>query len=177
MLFRSQPAVAGDDNQRELTRTTRLLRPAKQRVIHIAHKGRRLALLALEDVTQLFHARTVLDTSEYAALLVDEAGRVLTFNKPATVLFGDLEVGMAAGHLLQTTQGAQSWWEPGLSGRSKLHVEIGPRLFQVTTSAVALPGEERQLFAVSLVPVARVEANDPYGVGSTRRTNVLRPLR
>jgi hypothetical protein len=147
------------------------------RVIHIAHKGRRLALLALEDVTQLFHARTVLDTSEYAALLVDDAGRVLTFNKPATVLFGELEVGMAAGRLLQAAQGAQSWWEPGLSGRSKLHVEIGPRLFQVTTSAVALPGEEHQLFTVSLVPVARVEANDPYGAGSTRRTNVLRPLR
>jgi len=78
---------------------------------------------------------------------------------------------------LQATQGGQRWWEPGLSGRSKLHVEIGPRLFQVTTSAVALPGEEHQLFTVSLVPVARVEANDPYGTGSTRRVNVLRPTR
>jgi hypothetical protein len=64
-----------------------------------------------------------------------------------------------------------------LSGRSKLHLEIGPRLFQVTSSAIVLPGEERQLFAVSLVPVARVEANDPYGLGSTRRTSVLRTIK
>jgi len=40
-----------------------------------------------------------------------------------------------------------------------------------------LPGEERQLFSVSLVPVARVEANDPYGLGSTRRTSVLRTIK
>ena len=66
-----------------------------------------------------------------------------------------------------------------MSGRSKLHLEIGPRLFQVTTSAIALPGEEHRVFAVSLVPVARAEANDPYGIGSTRRTQVLRthPMR
>lgn len=174
-----QELINGNDGSvpRTVVHVGEQVRMCEVRVIHIAHKGRRLALLALEDVTQLFHARTVLDTSEYAALLVDDAGRILTFNKPATVLFGDLEVGMPVGRLLQTTQGGQPWWEPGLSGRSKLHVEIGPRLFQVTTSAVVLPGEDHQLFTVSLVPVARVEANDPYGAGSTRRTNVLRPLR
>ncbi len=153
------------------------MRMCEVKVIHIAHKGRRLALLALQDVTELFHARTVLDTSEYAALLIDGGGIILTFNKPATVLFGNLEVGMDANRLLQVAQGAPLWWEPGLSGRSKLHLEIGPRLFQVTSSAIALPGEEHRVFAVSLVPVARAEANDPYGTGSTRRTSVLRPIR
>ena len=174
-----QELINGNDGSvpRTVVHVGDQMRMCEVRVIHIAHKGRRLALLALEDGTDAFHARTVLDTSEYAALLVDDAGRVLTFNKPATVLFGELEVGMAVSPLLQTSQGAPPWWEPGLSGRSKSHVEIGPRLFQVTTSAVVLPGEEHQLFTVSLVPVARAEANDPYGTGSTRRVNVLRPMR
>lgn len=147
------------------------------RVIHIAHKGRRLALLALQDVTELSHARTILDTSEYAALLIDRHGHILTFNKPATVLFGELEVGMDAGRALPLPQNAAPWWEPGLSGRSKQHLEIGPRVFQVTSSAIVLPGEEHRVISVALVPVARAEANDPYGLGSTRRVTVLRPNR
>lgn len=152
------------------------MRMSEVRVIHIAHKGQRLALVTLQDVTELFHAKTILDTSEYAALLMDGHGRVLTFNKPATVLFSTLEPGMDAHLLLQVAQGTPPWWETGLSGRSKRHLEIGPRLFQVTSSAIALPGEEQRVFAVSLVPVARAEANDPHGAGATRRTGVLRPI-
>ena len=83
------------------------------RVIHIAHKGRRLALLTLQDVTELFHARTVLDNSEYAALLIDGRGCILTFNKPATVLFGDLEVGMDA--------------EPSVADRARRAAVVGAR--------------------------------------------------
>lgn len=174
-----QDLVVGNDGSvpRTVLHVGEQVRMCEARVIHISHKGRRLALLTLHDVTELFHARTVLDTSEYAALLIDGRGYILTFNKPATVLFGNLEVGMDASRLLQVAQGAPLWWEPGLSGRSKLHLEIGPRLFQVTSSAIVLPGEENRVFAVSLVPVARAEANDPYGIGSTRRTSVLRPIR
>jgi len=174
-----QEFVTGNDGTvpRTVIHVGEQLRMCEVRVIHIAHKGRRLALLTVQDVTELFHARTVLDTSEYAALLIDGRGCVLTFNKPATVLFGNLETGMEANRLLQVAQGGPSWWEPGLSGRSKLHIEIGPRLFQVTSSAIALPGEERRVFAVSLLPVARAEANDPYGIGSTRQTSVLRTIR
>jgi hypothetical protein len=174
-----QEVVVGNDGTvpRAMLHVGEQLRMCEVRVVHIAHKGRRLALLTLQDVTELFHVRTVLDTSEYAALLLDGRGRLLTFNKPATVLLGNLEVGMDAARLLQVSQGEPLWWEPGLSGRSKLHMEIGPRLFQVTSSAIVLPGEERRVLAVSLVPVARAEANDPYGVGSTRRVSVLRPAR
>jgi PAS domain-containing protein len=174
-----QDLVAGNDGTvpRTVIHVGEQVRICEVRVIHVAHKGRRLALITLQDTTELFHARTVLDTSEYAALLIDGRGYILTFNKPATVLFGNLEAGMDASRLLQVAQGAPLWWEPGLSGRSKLHLEIGPRLFQVTSSAIVLPGEEHRVFAVSLVPVARAEANDPYGIGSTRRTSVLRPIR
>jgi hypothetical protein len=174
-----QEVVAGNDGSvpRTMLHVGKQVRMCEVRVIHIAHKGRRLALTTLQDVTELFHVRTVLDTSEYAALLIDGTGHILTFNKPATVLFGNLEVGMDAHRLLQVSQGEPLWWEPGLSGRGKLHLEIGPRLFQVSTSAIVLPGEEHRVFSVSLVPVARAEANDPYGVGSTRRVSVLRTAR
>lgn len=174
-----QELVTGNDGTvpRTVIHVGEQVRMCEIRVIHIAHKGRRLALLTVQDVTELFHTRTVLDTSEYAALLIDGRGRLLMFNKPATVLFGNLEIGMEADRLLQVAQGAPLWWEPGLSGRSKLHMEIGPRLFQVTSSAIVLPGEEHRVFAVSLLPVARAEANDPYGIGSTRRTSVLRTIR
>jgi PAS domain-containing protein len=174
-----QELVTGNDGSvpRTVIHVGEQVRMCEVRVIHIAHKGRRLALVTLQDITEFFHARTVLDNSEYAALLIDGRGYILTFNKPATVLFGELEVGMDANRLLQISQGAPLWWEPGLSGRSKLHLEIGPRLFQVTSSAIVLPGEEHRVFAVALVPVARAEANDPYGIGSTRRTSVLRPIR
>jgi hypothetical protein len=174
-----QELVAGNDGSvpRTVLHVGEQVRMCEVRVIHIAHKGRRLALLTLQDVTDLFHSRTVLDNSEYASLLIDGRGCILTFNKPATALFGELEVGMDASRLLQVSQGAPLWWEPGLSGRSKLHLEIGPRLFQVTSAAIVLPGEEHRVFTVSLVPVARAEANDPYGIGSTRRTSVLRPIR
>ncbi len=174
-----QELVTGNDGTvpRTVIHVGERIRMCEIRVIHIAHKGRRLALLAVQDATELFHARTVLDTSEYAALLIDGRGCILTFNKPATVLFGALEIGMEANRLLQVAQGAPSWWEPGLSGRAKLHIEIGPRLFQVTSSAIVLPGEEHRVFAVSLLPVARAEANDPYGIGSTRQTSVLRTIR
>ncbi|HVW68316.1 MAG TPA: hypothetical protein VHB68_05040 [Steroidobacteraceae bacterium] len=174
-----QELIGGNDGsvQRTVLHVGNQVHMCEVRVVHLAHKGRRLALLTLEDVTEAFYVRSVLDTSEYAAILIEGGGRVVTFNKPARVLFADLEVGVDIGRLLQVSQGAQQWWEPGLSGRSKLHMEIGPRLFQVTSSAVLLPGEEHQVFSVSLVPVARVEANDPYGAGSTIRTSVLRPLR
>ena len=36
-----------------------------------------------------------------------------------------------------------------------MHVEIGPRIYQVTSSAIALAGEEERIFAVSFLPVAK----------------------
>ena len=174
-----QELVAGNDGvvPRTVLHTGEQIRMCEIRVSHIAHKGHRFALLTVQDITELFHARTVLDTSEYAALLIDGRGRILTFNTPATALFGNLEDGMDASRLLQVPQGNPLWWEAGLSGRSKQHMEIGPRLFQVTSSAIVLPGEDYRVFAVSLLPVARAEANDPYGVGSTRQTSILRTIR
>jgi PAS domain-containing protein len=154
------------------------LRVTQVRVLHVAHKGRRLALLTIEDSTEAFCLKAALDTSEYAAVVVDARGRILAFNKPAGGLFGGVEVGADAERLLpRAPDTGLQWWEPGLTGRRKMHLEIGPRIYQVTSSAVALAGEEERIFAVSFLPVAKAGSNDPFNTSSTMVTGTLRQLR
>jgi len=153
------------------------LRVTRARVLHVMHKSRRLALLTVEDATEIFCVRAALDTSEYAALVVDARGRILAFNKLAVGLLGTAEVGMDAAKMLPQSDSGLRWWEPGLTGRRKMHMEIGPRIYQLTSSAIALPGEEESIFAVSFLPVAGGIASDPSGTNSTLITGTLRQLR
>jgi hypothetical protein len=60
-----------------------------------------------------------------------------------------------------------------LSGRRKMHATIMQRVYQVTSSAVALPGEEERLYVVAFLPAAGVAAADQSGTGWT--TLVQRP--
>jgi PAS domain-containing protein len=174
-----QELIFGSDGAAPLTviRIADQLRVTHVRVLHVAHKGRRLALLTIEDATEAFCLKAALDTSEYAALVVDAHGRVLAFNKPAAGLFGGPEIGMDAGHLLARPDNGPPWWEPGLTGRRKMHVEIGSRIYQVTSSAVALAGEEERIFTASFLPVAKAGTPDPFGTSPTVITGTLRQLR
>jgi PAS domain-containing protein len=171
--------IVGSDGGAPLTviRISEQLRVTQVRVLHVAHKGRRLALLTIEDATEVFCLKAALDTSEYAALVIDARGLVLAFNKPAGALFGGAEVGADAAQLLAQPEAGARWWEPGLTGRRKMHVEIGPRIYQVTSSAVALAGEEERIFTVAFLPVARAGSADPFGAGSTVVTTTLSQLR
>jgi PAS domain-containing protein len=153
------------------------LRLAQLRVLHLVHKGRRLALLTIEDATEDFCLRAALDTSEYAALVVDARGRVLAFNKLVVGLFGTVEVGADVAKWLPQADPSLRWWEPGLTGRRKMHIEIGPRIYQLTSSAIAVAGEEERIFSVSFLPVAKGGAADPFGSSSTVLTGTMRQLR
>ncbi|HTL93557.1 MAG TPA: hypothetical protein VL176_14490, partial [Steroidobacteraceae bacterium] len=42
------------------------------------------------------------------------------------------------------------------SGRRKVHVTVMRRVYQVTTSSVALLGEDRRLYVVAFLPVTQV---------------------
>jgi hypothetical protein len=64
-----------------------------------------------------------------------------------------------------------AWWEPGLTGRRKLHVEIGTRVYQITSSAVRFPGETEPLFTVSILPVAEGTPSDTRGTDATTIIN------
>ncbi len=153
------------------------LRFTQIRVLHVAHKGRRLALLTIEDATEVFCLKAALDNSEYAAFVIDARGLVLAFNKPAGGLFAGAEVGADAATLLAQPDAPPRWWEPGLTGRRKMHIEIGPRIYQVTSSAISLAGEEERIFTVAFLPVARAGATDPFATGATMITTTLGQLR
>ena len=84
---------------------------------------------------------------------------------------------MEAHRLLPPLEPGLAWWEPGLAGRRKVHLDIGRRVFQVTSSAVALPGEEERFYSVSLLPVAKAENADSFGTGSRPAVNITGPIR
>ncbi|HEV7135127.1 MAG TPA: hypothetical protein VGN43_00705 [Steroidobacteraceae bacterium] len=138
---------------------------ARIRAQHIPYKGRRLALILMEGMTEAFAVRAALDVAEQAVVVVDSQDRVLAFNRPALALFSATRVGADATALLAQPDSAPRWWEPGVTGRRKMHVRILPRLFQVTSTAVPLPGEQERLCVIAFLPVARAEAleNSTFG--------------
>jgi PAS domain-containing protein len=138
---------------------------ARIRVQHIPYKGRRMALILIEAMTEAFAVRAALDVAEQAIVVADAQDRVLAFNRPALALFSATRVGADAAALLAQPDSPPRWWEPGVTGRRKMHVRILPRLFQVTSTAVSLPGEQERLCVIAFLPVARAEAleNPTFG--------------
>jgi PAS domain-containing protein len=171
--------IVGSDGEAPSTviRVADQLRVTQVRVLHVVHKGHRLALLTIEDATEVFCLKAALDTSEYAALVIDAQGRLLAFNKPAMWLFGSAEVGADAAQLLSQPNAGPRWWEPGLTERRKMHIEIDQRIYQVTSSAITLAGEQERIFTVSVLPVAKGGTADPFGTSSTVVTGTVRQLR
>jgi hypothetical protein len=141
-------------------------------VQHLAQHGRRLALLLFHDVTVAFCVKAALDATEHAALVVDARGHVLAFNRPAQGLFAGAAVGAELARLVPQAEHGQRWWDPGLSGRRKLHLTVMRRVYQVTCSAVPLPGESARLFVVTLLPAAQLVPADQVaaGIHLTRRS-------
>src|SRR6185437_12272423 len=97
------------------------LRMARVHVQHVAHRGRRFALVLMEDRTEAFAVRAALDAAEQATLVLDAEERVLAFNKPALALFSSARAGAEAEPLLALPDLPARWWEPGLTGRRKMH--------------------------------------------------------
>jgi PAS domain-containing protein len=125
------------------------------RVRHLSQKGRRFALVTIHDKTDEFTIQAALDVAGQAVLVIDSQARVMAYNKPARALFASIDRNVDASRLLAVTGMGPRWWEPGLSGRRKMHVEMSPRIYQVTCSACPLPGEEERFYVVTLLPVAR----------------------
>ena len=171
--------IVGSDGAAPLTviRIADQLRVTQVRVLHVEHRGRRLALLTIEDGTEVFCLRAALDTSEYAALAIDAQGRLLAFNKPAMWLFAGAQVGADAAQLLSQPDSSQRWWEPGLSNRRKMHIEIDQRIYQVTSSATTLAGERERIFTVSVLPVAKGGTGDTLELSATSITGSMRLVR
>jgi PAS domain-containing protein len=163
----------GGESAASVIRIGQQLRVTRVRVMHVAFRDRRFALVIIEDLTEVFCLKTALDGSEYAALVIDSRGRVLAFNTLAAGLFGAVTVGGDAAQLLAQPDAALRWWDPGLTGRRKMHIQIGPRIYQITSSAVALAGEAERIYTVALLPVANAGGYDPTAGGTTIVTNIL----
>ncbi|HEX3844132.1 MAG TPA: PAS domain-containing protein [Steroidobacteraceae bacterium] len=131
---------------------------ARVRAQPVPYKGRRLALILIEEMTEAFAIRAALDVAQQAIVVVDSQDRVLAFNRPALALFSATRVGADAETLLAQPDAPPRWWEPGLTGRRKMHLRIVPRLFQVTSTAVAMPGEQERLCVIAFLPLARAES-------------------
>jgi PAS domain-containing protein len=116
--------------------------------------------------------RAALDVAEHAALVADSEGRVLAFNRPARALFSEAQIGADVSRLLQQADSDTRWWDPGLSGRRKMHATVMRRVYQVTTSRVALPGEDAHLYVIAFLPVARSAAGNQ---SVTRTVTAIRP--
>ncbi len=164
---------AGGVEAQSMVRLGEQLLATEVRVQHLAQNGRRLALVMVNDTTEALCVRAALDVAEHAALVADPQGRILAFNRPARALFSGTQVGAQVSRLVPQAGPGTRWWDPGLSGRRKMHVTVMRRVYQVTTSSVALPGEDARLYVIAFLPVAQVAAADQSPVGST--TVVERP--
>ncbi|WP_116809014.1 hypothetical protein [Steroidobacter cummioxidans] len=136
------------------------LRATEVQVRHLAQPGRRFALVVIHDRTEEFTAHAALDVSGQAMLVLDSQGRLLSFNKPAQALFAALDRDSDASQMLSLGGMPPRWWEPGLTGRRKMHIEIGPRVYQVTCSATPLPGENERIYIVAFLPMGRAALGD-----------------
>jgi PAS domain-containing protein len=167
-----QELIAGDGGVLPLAmiHVENRLIAAEVRVRHTLQNGRRLAVVMIEDKTEGFSLRAALDVIGQAALIIDHGGRVVDFNKPSLALFPGLQKNANAAALLALPGAAEQWWAPGLTGRRKMHVEITPRTYQVTTSVLQLPGEDAHLYVATFLPVARPAVNEHTVLQATTQT-------
>jgi hypothetical protein len=170
-----QELIRGADGvaQQAVIRVAHEFRVAQVRVRHIAQLGHRFALVLIEDTTEAFCVRAALDTAEHAALVIDARGRLCAFNKPASWLFAGMAIGMDVAGLLPQGPAGGQWWDPGVAGRRKMHIEIAPWVYQVTSAAVALPAEEERLYAVAFLPVGKAEVANQVAAGATLVSTTL----
>lgn len=134
----------------------------------LQHSGQRLALLLLQDQTEELALRCALDVVGQAVLVIDPQHSILSYNKPALALFAGLQRNADAARMLALQGMPPQWWEPGITGRRRMHVEIGPRIYQVTCASTPLPGEDERLYVATILPVARAAVGD-----QTTRTTML----
>jgi hypothetical protein len=157
-------------------RVTGELRATEVSVRHMPYPGRRLALVVIRDVTDATCVKIALDMAGHAALVVDSRGRVKAFNKAALALFPGTRIGtdVSLGLPSPSAWGA-FWWQSGITGRRKALVEIRQRTYEVTRSAVALPGEEQSLLVVALRPVAKAQSGGAAHASSQPRSIEVEP--
>lgn len=150
---------------------------AKVSVRHLTYEGRTLALLTIEDMTDAFCTRAALDKADEAVLIIDSKARVITFNAAIRTLFPGADVGIEAARVLSHPgKSALAWWHPNLRGRLKRLVEIGGRIYQMTSSTVPLAGEDEGFYVLAFLPVAAAAAaNEAARITNLQHSTLVQP--
>ncbi len=179
LLHFSQPetvraliAAEGGDAPFHLIRARGGLRAVAVRVRKLAQSDHRVALMMIEDITQSFCAETALDNSDYAAIIFDANGRVLSCNRQARSLLSRLEPGAEAASLLPNPAVRPRWWEPRLGGRRKASIQIDARTYQISSSSVTIPGEAAPWNVVTIAPHAGPAAIERTDIHTVSRHGV-----
>ena len=144
------------------------LRMASVRVQHVTYDGRRLALILLEDTMATFCVTAALDAEEHAALVINARGRIVAVNKAATALLPDAVLGNEANRVLARTGGTPRWWEPGVTGRRRIHVTLARRAYLATATQVAVPGEQEAMYVLTFTPLLPATDVAETAVGALR---------
>lgn len=134
------------------------LRMASVRVQHVTYEGRRLALVLLEDTMATFCVTAALDAEERASLVINAHGRIMALNRAAAALLPEAALGHEAHRVLARVGGTPRWWEPGVTGRRRIHVSLARRAYLATATQVAVPGEQEAMYVLTFTPL--LPAND-----------------
>jgi len=144
------------------------LRMASVRVQHVTYEGRRLALLLLEDTMSVFCATAALDAEERAALVINARGRIMALNRAASALLPEAALGHEANRALARSSGTPRWWEPGVTGRRRIHVTLARRAYLATATQVAVPGEQEAMYVLTFTPLLPSSDVAETAVGALR---------
>ena len=144
------------------------LRMASVRVQHVTYEGRRLALVLLEDTMSVFCVTAALDAEEHAALVINARGRIVALNRAASALLPEAALGHEANRALARTSGTPRWWEPGVTGRRRIHVTLARRAYLATATQVAVPGEQEAMYVLTFTPLLPSSNVAETAVGALR---------
>jgi PAS domain-containing protein len=145
------------------------IRIVNVRVQRLRYEGQPLALVLLEDASATFCTAAALDAEQHPIVVISSSGRIVATNKSARVLFPGAELGSEAARALAAMgAGARGWWEPGLTGRRRVHLTLGQHAYLASCAAVPVPGESEALYVVRFAPLL------PAAVGAQHIASVPR---
>src|SRR5258706_255371 len=100
---------AGGANRLSMVRLRDALLATEVCVQHVAHNGRRLALVLINDTTEAFCVRSALDVAEHVALVTNSQGRVLAFNRAARAILPGVDIGAYVSRLVPQADAEPRW--------------------------------------------------------------------
>ena len=101
-------------------------------------------------------------------MVINTHGRIVAVNRAASALLPDAVLGNEASRVLARSSAASRWWEPGVTGRRRIHVTLARRAFLATATQVPVPGEQEALYVLTFTPLLPASEVAEAAVGALR---------